>query len=118
MKKLKFTLKNNDKKVIDEEINYSIEESGLLFEFNDWKFSINYGNENLYFKKESNEDVLEIVYSKEKSQGSITLKEGNMIFDLPLDSFKYKCSDDYIHFSYKILGEEESSISIMIIFKK
>lgn len=117
MKKMKFTLKNNGINVICEELTYIIENEFLVFNLNEWKIKIKYNDKEFYFLKEGIDDIISISKSNELLESIVVLKKDNISFDLKLEEFKYEFSDKYIRFEYKIIGVEETKISMLLVFE-
>jgi len=117
MKKMKFTLKNNDINVINTDLFYKVIDNFIVFEINEWKIKIKCNSNNFIFIRESDSDILTISKDNEVLASFLTLRKENMSFDLEIKDFKYEFSDRYIHFGYKIVGSEESNISTLLVFE-
>ena len=102
MKKIKMTLQTNNKTISNNTYNY--------IENNNYKI-LKYDNITLKFKlnKETKEDIFKI----ENKQGSITLKELNTTFDIPLSKCNYTKNDNTYTITYSI-EEDNNEIKIKL----
>ena len=117
MKKLNFILKNDDNIICNQNTIFEVVDEMYSFKIDNFDILTKFGKKDFYFKRETEEDVFEVVFNKNNISASVYLKVYNYTFSLNLTNVNYSYCDNAASFSYEIDGEEKSIKSIIISFK-
>lgn len=110
MKKLKFTLQDDDKLIIDEITEYNVDSDNYMyFKIDNYVIKFNIYDYIIHFIRETDDNIFEIKYDDDNLNSTIKLKNmpKEYTFDLDIDDFTYDIDKEKsIAFTYKINGDD------------
>lgn len=109
MKKIKMTLQTNNKTISNNTYNYIENNNYKILKYDNITLKFKLNKDNFIFIRETKEDIFKI----EKNKGSITLKELNTTFDIPLSKCNYTKNDNTYTITYSI-EEDNNEIKIKL----
>ena len=111
LKKLNFILKNNNKIIINKDLNYFINDNKMNFMDGDTAFKILL-NDKIFMKK-NKESLIKLDFKKKTTY--IKLLEDNLDFEMPIKKSRFILKEHSLFIEY-ILDDGENTLNNIIIF--